>query len=336
MVSRTALALVVSALLVVPAVSVAAVTGSPDLSAQFQDRTVVPGEDVTLDLIIVNQGTVDSGSNSNTALNSRVTTARGLTVKLNNGDAPVTVRSNKQAVGNLGEGTSSPISFDIAVADDAETGSYNMKVRVDYVYTSYISESDGSRQEETVSKTLTVPLKVEDTAQFDVTDVDSSARVDSTGTVALTVENTGSETANSTSLTLESTNSDLTFGSKSSATRHVGRWEPGETRTVRYRVTTDADAVSDTYPFELSADFEGKGGVEKSSRTISLGIPTAPEQNFTVVETDSDVAVGDSGAYTVTLRNDGPVDVRDATVKLSSSNGDITFGSGSSTTQYVG
>jgi hypothetical protein len=333
---RTLLTLAVVALLMASGTALAAVTGSPDFDATFVDDTVTPGEDTTLDVVLVNSGTIDSGSSAQGVQTSEVTTARGTTVKVNDGDAPITVTTNKQAVGSVPEGKTQPISFDVSVADDASSGDYTVPVIVEYKYTSYISEGDGARDEKTTTERIELELEIDDDAAFDVVNVDSGARVDSVGTVAVTVENTGDEPARESSVTLESMNPELTVGSDTSSSRFIDTWEAGEQRTLRYRVGASGDARAEPYQFDLQVDFDDTDGVRKSTSASSLGITPAPEQTFTVESTDSAVAVSDSGTYNVTLRNDGPVTVSDATVSLTTQNSAITFGQSESTSQFIG
>jgi len=333
---RTLLTLAVVALLMASGTAIGAVTGSPDFDATFVDNTVTPGEETTLDVVLVNSGTVDSGSTTQGIQNSEVTTARGTTVKVNDGDAPITVTTSKQAIGSVPEGKTSPISFEVSVDDDASPGDYTVPVIVEYEYTSYISENDGARDEETATKRIELELEIDDDAAFDVVDVDSGARVDSVGTVAVTVENTGDEPAREASVTLASTNPELTVGSDTSSSRFIDTWEAGEQRTLRYRVGTSGDARAEPYQFDLQVDFDDTDGVRKSTSASSLGITPAREQTFSVRGVDSDVSVGDSGTYNVTLHNDGPVAVRDATVSLRSQSSEIAFGESDSAEQYIG
>ncbi|WP_336337766.1 COG1361 S-layer family protein [Haloarcula brevis] len=333
---RTLLTLTVVALLMASGTALAAVTGSPDFDATFVDDTVAPGEETTLDIVLVNSGTVDSGSSTQGVQNSEVTTARGTIVKVNSGDAPITVTTSKRAVGSVPEGRTDPLSFDISVEDDASPGSYTVPVIVEYEYTSYISEADGARDERSTTERIELELEIDDDAAFDVVDVDSGARVDSTGTVAVTVENTGDEPARDASVTLSSTNPELTVGSDTSSARFIETWEPGEQRTLRYRVGASSDARAEPYQFDLQVDFDDTDGVRKSATASSLGITPEPEQTFSVRGVESDVAVDDSGTYNVTLHNDGPVTVNDATVSLRSQSSQITFGGSETAEQYIG
>ncbi|WP_424003003.1 NEW3 domain-containing protein [Haloarcula salina] len=333
---RTIATLAVVAMLLGSGTALAAVTGSPDFDATFVDNTVAPGEETTLDVVLVNSGTVDSGPSSQSVTTSEVTTARGTTVNVKDGDAPITVTTNKQAVGSVPVGKTEPIAFDISVKEDAKPGTYTVPVVVKYEYTSYISENDGTRDEDTATERIELDLEIDDDAAFDVVSVDSGARVGSTGTVAVTVENTGDKAASDASVTLESTNSELTIGGDTSSSRFVDTWESGEQRTLRYRVTASQDTRAEPYQFDLQVDFDDTDGVRKQATAASIGVTPAREQTFSVRGVESSVAVDDSGTYNVTFRNDGPVTVRDATVSLTSQSSEITFGESESASQYVG
>ncbi|MDS0222025.1 sialidase [Haloarcula sp. S1AR25-5A] len=333
---RTILTLTVVALLMASGTAVAAVTGSPDFDAVFVDNTVTPGEETTLDVVLVNSGTVDLGSSSQGISNAEVTTARGTMVDVKDGNAPITVSTNQQAIGSVPQGKTEPVPFEISVEDDASPGSYTVPVVIEYEYTSFIAETTNLRRENSTTKRVRLKLKIDDDAAFDVVNVDSGARVDSTGTVAVTVENTGDKRAEEASVTLESSNSELTVGGDTSSSRFVDAWESGEQRTLRYRVGASGDTRSEPYQFDLQVDFDNTNGVRKSTTASSIGITPAQEQTFSVRGIDSDVAVGDSGTYNVTLHNDGPVTVRDATVSLRSQSSQIAFGGSESAEQYIG
>ena len=323
-----------AALVVLSGTALGAVTGSPDIDATLVDNTVAPGEETTLDVVLVNSGTVKSGS-TNDKLTNEVTTARGLTVSMNTGGAPITVQTNKQAVGTFPEGTTE-VPFDISVDEDAKPGKYQIPVRLEYEYTNFISETDGARDESSVSRTIDVTLKVSEQATFDVVDVESNARVDSTGAVAVTVENTGKEAASDASVTLTSRSQDITVGGAEAGSRFVESWDAGEQRTFRYRVGAATNAEPDAYEFGLAVEFDDEDGARQTSPESSVGITVARAQEFTVTDIESDAPIGSSGTYAVTIRNEGPVVANLATVNIVSESSDVTFGRASSANQFIG
>ncbi|GAA3858188.1 COG1361 S-layer family protein [Haloarcula argentinensis] len=330
------LLLAVVGILVTSGTATAAVIGSPDIDATLEDDTVAPGEQKRIEISLVNTGDLESGSAQNPALNSEVTTAKGLTVSLGSGDAPISVKNSKRSLGTLQAGPKTTVPFTISVDDDASSGTYDAQLRLDYKHTSYISEGTGARDEDQTRETVDIEIDVTDDATFNVTNVESDARVDSTGTVAVSVENTGDSPARNAAVTLESQNQDLTVSGGTATSRFVDTWETGETRTFRYRVTSTEAAEPESYQFDLSVAFDNEDGLRTQSPSQSVAVAPDPEQTFSVVNASSSVAVSNTGTYEVNLRNTGPLTVNDAAVKFNSQNADITFGQSPSTTAYVG
>ena len=330
---RLLVALVV-VLSVVPAPAAADVEGNPEIDAALTDNTVTPGEETRLELQLINRGDVDSGSARNPQWADRVTTARGLTATVQDEDVPIDVRTGTQAVGTLPEGSAPPISVPITVDDDASPGTYTVDVEVEYTYTSRIDDNDGDETQRTVRRTVPVTLEIEDDASFDVVAVDSEVRAGSTETVSLTVENGGSTTAADATLALESPNADLTVGGAASGTRSVGTLAPGEQTTVEYEVTATPDTHTGTYATTLTAQYETDGVSRVSDQTVALS--PDPQQEFNVVNATSAVPVADTGTVTVQLRNDGPLAVDDAEVRLESTSGQFTFQGSASASRFVG
>ncbi len=335
---RTLLVVALVAALLVPTTALAAVVGSPDIDAQFADSTVAPGQETTLEVTLVNSGDLESAGSGQgaSALNERVQTARGLTVALNNRSAPIDVLTGRQALGTLGTAEPRSVPFRVSVPDDAEPGTYDVAVNLDYEYTDYISEGDGTQQETDADETITLSVTVERTPQLTVQNVDSNVRVGGTGTVELTVENTGDRTARDATLSLASPSQDVTFGQSGTADRYVESLAPGETRQLTYRVAAAETADSEPYAFTLSGEHEQSNGQTENISPVTVGIAPQAEQQFTVVDTESDVAVGDRGTYNLTLRNQGPATANGATVQLTSQNAHVTLGEAESGTRYVG
>ncbi len=302
MTKRIHLAIAVVVLLAVPGLSMAAATGSPELSAHVTDGTVAPGETTTVEVVLLNEGDVDSGA-ANPQLNTEVTTARGVTANLGNGGGPFDVKTTRQAVGNLGQQASQPISFQVVVPDDAEPGTYQAPVRVRYAYTSYVSETDGSRQQSSEARTFRVPITVEERARFDVVDVRSNVSVGSSGTIALTVENNGSMTARDTRLSLGSTSPDVTVGGAESGTRSAGTLEPGDRRTVYYSLSASESADSTPYAFTLGANYRGDDDQRYTDDGASVDVAPEPEQSFALGDVDSTLRVGDDGRLSGRVTN---------------------------------
>jgi hypothetical protein len=314
------------------------VTGHPSIQTSVPQNKLVPGEQTSLSIILFNDGNVTNGSMANPQLEERVTNARGVRVRVEDDfDAPVTIDTNERFLAALPDGQSAPVQFALTVDGDAEPGEYTLPVNISYNYTERINPETGESNSTTANKTVHIPIEITETARFAVVDVESNARIGATGTVNVTLENTGSETARNGSVALTSQNTDLTFGGSPTASRYVGgAWEPGERRTISYRVSAARSASQQEYSFSAQVTYENSEGNTRQSRSLSLGVTPAPEQTFSVVSVDNSVEIGEEGTVTLQVRNDGPIAVDDATVRLQSSTGEVVFGESTTASQYVG
>lgn len=101
------------------------------------------------------------------------------------------------------------------------------------------------------------------------------------------------------------------------AESYVGGWSPGETKTVRYRVSLPEDAVIRNYSVGVRVAYEDDDGRETSGRMVTGFRPNPPpELEFRGVE--SDLGVGRPGEITGEIVNTGTTSVRDASLVLES------------------
>jgi hypothetical protein len=334
-VKRLLLAVVV-VVAVIPGGAMAYVQGSPDLSVTLNGDTVNPGADTTLQVKLLNEGDLEFGSERNPTLSKQVTTARGVNVSLDASDAPFEVETASRTVGRLPQGSSPSLGFELSVPEDASPGTYTVPVTVTYTHTYVINERTGARQTRDTEELFEVTVEVRETPRFRVVDVENDIGVDSTGTIDLTLENVGSATAHETSVAVTSRNGDISVGGVQSANRFVGAWDTGETRTISYQATATPDAATQRYAFAATVNYETDEGDAGQSEPLPFAVRPASEQRFAVESAASDVAVGEDGNVSVTLRNAGPATVRDATVELSSGHSFIRFGNASRVSRFVG
>jgi hypothetical protein len=335
---RQLLTVVFAVLLVGPGSVSGVVRGSPELEVTAPSNEFVVGANDQLTLTLVNEGNLTKGSATNPSLDSEVTTARGVEVRLDPNGAPVDVTTGTRSLGGLAKGESANLDFGLNVAPDAEPGTYTMEATVPYRYTGTVSESPagGARSQQTETETFDVTVEIEDRARFEVVSTETDARIGSTGTVSVRMRNVGSEAATDTTVALESQNTDLSFGESATASRYVGEWGAGETRTIEYQVTAAPGAEQQRYSFQATATFDDAEGVTRQPEALPLSIRPQSRQEFSIVDTESSLAVGDTGTVSVTLRNDGPVPASAATVQLQSGSSDVVFGRSASATRFVG
>lgn len=315
--------LLVVALMLVPTVALGVVRGSPDLMASAPDNRIVAGETTNLEVTLSNRGDLDTGSAQNPSLNQEVTNARSVEARLQAGGAPVDVRTGTRLVSSLQEGQSVELPYQLVVDDDAEPGEYDMELVVQYDHYSVIGESEGARNERTVNQTFDVTVDVDERADFEIVDVDTDLQIGSSGTVAVTMRNNGSDAARDTTVDLESASGDLTFGEASSSSRYVGYWEAGETETVEYRVRASDEAEEQRYTFRATASFEDSDGVTRESDPLRLGVTPLPEADFGLSGVSGELRVGEEQELSGTITNDGDTTARDAVVRYTTENENI-------------
>jgi len=334
-----ALVLVLSVVAAFAAPASAFVRGKPDISVTLSDDTVEPGATTTLDLTLVNSGDIDIGATSQSLAGKEqvVTTARGTVVRVDPAtkNNPIEVETDEVAVGSVPEGARS-VPIRVTVPEDADPGTYEFDVEVEYEHYDIIPGAPVNRYgEEQRTKEFTVEVTVEEAARFEVVDTETNAPIGGPGTVNVTVANVGNEVASDASLSLQSTNAALTFGGSGTTESYVGRWAPGERRTVSVGATVAESATNRSLALRTTVDYEDADGNARQS-TLSTGVSPGPEQRFTVVATATGAAVGDTDSTILLLANEGNRTLEDATVRLESSNAALTFGGSPTARAYIG
>jgi hypothetical protein len=304
------------------------VIGSPELSVVASSPEFEPGTQARLDLTISNRGSIDRGGPAQ--YENRVTTARGVVVEAKSGSAPIEVNSGATAVGNVPTGTAPVPPVSITVSEDAEPGTYRVPVEVSYAYTRGVDYDvyGPDYNDFEAEKTLYVTIRVRDQARFEVVDQSSAAQVGDRGTLSVTVENVGTRGARDASVTAQSRSDELTFGTGSAeSTAQVGSWAPGERRTLEYTVSTAEDATLRDYTLDLAVDYVDSDGIDRTSRTLNVGLRPAAEQSFSLANVSTSLRVGEEGQITGTVVNEGPATARSPVVVLSTNNPDVTVDS---------
>ena len=319
-----AVALVVGLLVSTAAPAVAEVEGSPRLQVTLPQYIVGVGDETTLQVAVANDADLDRASTTNPALNAQVTTARGVTVEVRPGVAPVSVEPARQSLGSLPDGAVATAAVDITVDDDAPPGTYRLPVVVRYGYTESVSD-EGSVDEEQRTKRARVTLRIEDRPRFAVGGATTDVQPGSTGLVTVEMTNVGRESARDARVLLTSTAAGLAVDGAATGSRFVGTWPSGETRQLSYVVTASDGVRSQPYSFEVTTTFTDADGRLVSTGTDAVGVTPLSRVPFTLADVRSDLAVGERGTLDVTVVNDGDRAVYDAVVRVESSSPSLTF-----------
>ena len=256
----------------------------------------------------------------------RVQTAANVKVTAKQGQTPFEVISGTRLLGPMEDGVPQTVSFRIEVPSNASGGTYRIPLEITY-------EFDGDERETT---TVFAAVTIPDRPIFEVRSVSSDLFLEETGVVTVTMENVGSQTARDTSLAISSMNPALTLGGTQSTTKFVGRWAPGEEKEVPFAVTTTQSAIAKEYTFNVEPTYRNANDITRQAPAVSFGVAPTDGNRFAVVESNTDVAVGETGRLQVTLRNQGNTTISEASVRFESTSPALSFGEQPVATEFVG
>lgn len=284
--SRLGLLLVVAMVVLAswPGPAAGAVRGEPDLEASLAGGSVAPGAETTLTLVLANDATLSQVSLTNPGLAERVTTANGVSVTVESGNAPLSIeRGGDQLLGRIVDGGRVMADVGVTVDADASPGTYQLDVTAEYSYASSISDRIGAVSQRTVEQSFDVEVVVErDDVRFRVVDTRTTVRAGESGTFAATVEHTGQQTARDVRLQLRSLDGGVTLAGAGQASRFLGPWPAGEQRTVSYRVTARPDVTATAHALELVPTYENAHGDATTGRPLAVGLSPVAGERFRV------------------------------------------------------
>lgn len=307
-------------------------TIEPDVDVFVPDNRVLSGQDAEIGVFLSNDVAVSAASSENGGRRSGI--ARGVSVELESGEAPLEVKTDRTPVGTVPSGRVGPVTFGVTVREDAEPGVYQVPVEVNYTYSERadyytnrkgrtVRKSPDDLDEEHVTETHNVTIVVEDRAQFDVVETETDVTVGDTGQVSLTLKNTGHSQATDSTVTVQSQDRELHFVGSTSSQSFAGAWEAGETKTVQYKVQVANTSLLKEYALDVDVTFDDEDGVARQSLPMTAGVRPRPEQTFAIRDVRANLSVGDDGDLVGEVVNTGPTTVENAVVLYASDNPNV-------------
>ncbi|MFB6171686.1 MAG: COG1361 S-layer family protein [Haloarculaceae archaeon] len=273
------------------------------LTVVVADRARVRVVDATTDVAPGGTGTL-----SLTVENGGTAAARNATLSLTSANAALSLDGGQTAsryVGTWAPGERRTLEYVVTASERATGGSYP----VDLVAT---FEDEDGQPVQTAPRTVAVePGR----GQFVVTGVRSDVAVGGSGTVALSMRNDGPR-ARAATVTLRSPNAALAVDGGQTASRYVGTWAHGETRTVSYDLAAADGAGPYRYTLAAVVGYETAGGARATSPATNLGVAPAAAPEFAVGNVSSALHVGEDGRLRGTVVNRGPNRARGVVVQL--------------------
>ena len=300
------------------------VRGSPVLELFASQRSVPAGAESTVTVDIVNTGEMEIGNQ----LNSRVTTARGLTLEVDDGGVPIDVEDGEIPVGDVST-AASPVSvpLDVTVPDDVPDGRYEVEVTARYRYTFEIIPEFNDHKDRRGIEDFDLTIVVDDGARFAVLETDTDAQVGGGGDVTVTLSNVGDETARDAVVSGTTTSPGVRLGSgEGGGQSFVGDWPPGENRTVTFDSSVGEAFGGGAYALSSTVDYRDPNGIDETAAPARAGVVPIREQSFSLGDVSGTLEVGYSGTVSGTLTNEGPLDVEDAVLIADSGSNRVSLG----------
>ncbi|WP_284009996.1 COG1361 S-layer family protein [Haloarcula pelagica] len=137
-----------------------------------------------------------------------------------------------------------------------------------------------------------------------------------------------------TDVTVEARAGDTPF-TVQSGPRFIGRMSDGQREPVPVRLVVPADAEPGTYQLRLRVSYV-RDFDEDETRTVTATVRVPERPRLRVIDTETDLAVGDRGTVTVTVQNVGTTTARDARLALSTDDADLELGGGTQASRLLG
>ncbi|KQC04475.1 MAG: S-layer protein [Methanoculleus sp. SDB] len=326
----------VAGMLVVPAMAGDKyLYGSPDLIASISGTNEFsPGSEVALTVKLENQGLNLVKIAQSTIIESedQPNTAKLAAVTMKQGTAPITIKTDRQMVGDITGGSSTTVSFTVKFDADAAPGVYSVPLVIDYTYLSSADQfGSDTITYRYLSKTVEIPLNIRVTSEvsLDITDVRTRyLNVGTEGYLTLTIMNTGFENARHAVVKIARNGNSPLVPTDSSV--YIGDFASSAATESTFKIAVSSDAEEEFYPLNVYMEYEDAAGDAMTSDTKTIGIPVGGKIDFEVISAPSEISPGEKAVIEVVYRNSGAAPVYNAQARISavdpfSSNDDTAF-----------
>ncbi len=298
-------------------------SGGPDLSVSLDSTNeLVPGSTVELPVVLENRGTLTMEFYNVHVMQTEYlpTTALFTTVQLVPGDAPVTVKSNPQIVGEITSGMVVPAEFVVEIPQNAKAGNYTMQAVVTYQYVPWVQQEAAEQIEyrfKNATTTIPVPVQIRPVVLLAVEEITgTSLSAGAEGYVVFTIRNTGHGTGEHTSIYLVPEGASPVVPASSGV--YIGTFLSGGVAQPRFKVAisrnTDPGQPSPVSLYAVYRDFEGN---TITSPSVSTSVTFGRRIGFECASPPAILHPGRTEAINVTYRNIGKDPVFNAKARIS-------------------
>ncbi len=317
------LLLIVACVLVSPAMAgTKYLSGGPSLSAAVTGTNeLISGQTVPLQVTVQNSGLIDSKFTQSSLVDRTdlPNTAKTVSVGLGAGDAPVTIQTDPQMIGDILGGASGQAKFNVKIEADAPSGTYALPVSVKYTYLESAEQvGTDSLNYNYVTKNIVIPLTVTIRSEVVVSVQNVSAEqlnVGTEGYLNLTLQNTGNENGRNAVVKIVRNGASPITPTDSSV--YIGDFAKGAVVNCRYRVAISTQAAAQTYPVDVIVAYEDHDGINRTSRLQTIGVPIGGKIDFKVSSEAPAITPGQKKVLDVQYTNIGATTVYSAQARLS-------------------
>jgi hypothetical protein len=309
--------------------------GSPELSAYISGTNEInPGDTVQLKVVIENKGVNEFKFIQSSIIerDDLPNTAKFLTVSLASGDAPVTIKSDPQMLGDLKGSSTASCVFTLKVDPDAAQGSYDLPLILNYSYL-YEAEQYGFDTIQYYYKdrneSSSLPIKIRPELKIQVLSSETEhLNAGTEGYITLTVKNIGHGNGNNAIIKIVRNDKSPVIPTVGSM--YIGSFSVDQTITSRFKVSVSSDAEEQTYPLDVLVDYENSEGDQVTSDVETIGLHIGKKIDFNITSAPGTISPGQKKVINVQYTNTGGAPAYNVQARISAvdpftSNDDTAF-----------
>jgi hypothetical protein len=285
-------------------------SGGPDITAAIAGTNEFsPGQDAVFKVNIENRGLIDikfvqSGIVERDDLPN---TAKLVRATLLPGDAPITVKSDPQLVGDIAGGKSIQVSFIAKIDENAPAGEYILPLVLQYTYLrnaeQYGQDSITYTYKE-VNETVGLPVRIKPEAYVSVESFTAEhLNAGNEGYLVMQLKNTGHVNAASAVVKIERNGNSPVIPTDSSI--YIGDFPINGTVNTRFKVSISREAGDQSYPLDVFLVYEDESGEQTTSKVTTIGVPVRGKIGFSVATNPEPVTAGNKQVIEVEYENTG-------------------------------
>lgn len=285
-------------------------SGGPDITAAIAGTNEFsPGQDAAFKVNVENRGLIDikfvqSGIVERDDLPN---TAKLVRATLLPGDAPLTIKSDPQLVGDIGGGKSVQVTFLAKVDENAPAGAYILPLVLEYTYLrnaeQYGQDSITYTYKE-VNETIDLPITIKPEAFVAVESFSAEhLNAGNEGYLVMHLKNIGHVNASSAIVKIARNGNSPIIPTDSSI--FIGDFPINGTVDPRFKVSISSEAGGQSYPLDVYIVYEDESGSPMTSKMTTIGIPVYGKISFVVTGNPRPIIAGDKQVIEVIYQNTG-------------------------------